>query len=276
MKFLFSLNEQSLWFEDTIPIYTNSNIACLFIFFICYFVCITTYGSLISALFPTVKTAIFASFFAWNLSIIPFFLTQLQFNVLPDWIKILSCICPNTSLGYGLMFITRLEIAGRGLIWSAFFKPATVYDTLSVAIICAIMLCCSMMFLGVAMYLRKKIRSTNGITQTRTDETQNPAPEQVPLTSILDEPHSDGPQFKDLIKYRFFYWLRSWNSVILYNLFILILLIAIAFDLRNFVERREEVSASFPPFDVTLDAYRSPIAFVQNTENSNNSEFAEK
>lgn len=71
-------------------------------------------------------------------------------------------------------------------------------------------------------------------------------------------------QVSAMFKKRYLCWLGSWKSFLYYNLFVLICLISVAFDLSQLFKR-----SNLPPFDLTLNAYRNPIVFVQDTHNLN-------
>lgn len=74
-----------------------------------------------------------------------------------------------------------------------------------------------------------------------------------------------------MFKKRYLCWLRSWQWFFYYNLVVLILLVPVAFDLLSRI-----VHSDLPSLDLTLDSYKSPIIFVEETKTLNESSIAFK
>lgn len=123
------------------------------------------YSFVISAFFDKVKSATTASAFAWYLSYVPYYLTYEKFHQVSGWLKVLCCLCPNSGMGYGLLLISRLEKNGIGLGWVSFWKSDNVYDTISVAAICGIMLLSALIFFGIALYLDNIFPGSYGVAK---------------------------------------------------------------------------------------------------------------
>lgn len=120
---------------------------------------------MISAFFDKVRTATTASSFMWYLSYVPYLVTVNKFNQMYVWLKVLCCFCPNTAMAYALLLITRLEGNGIGLGWTTFWRSDNVYDTMSVAAICGIMLVSALIFFGFALYLDNIFPGSYGVAK---------------------------------------------------------------------------------------------------------------
>lgn len=81
------------------------------------------------------------------------------------WLKVLCCFCPNTGMGYALLLISTLEENGIGLSWTSFWKSDNVYDTISVAAICGIMLLSALIFFGITLYLDNIFPGSYGVAK---------------------------------------------------------------------------------------------------------------
>lgn len=113
---------------------------CLFLVLITYSICLTSFSFLISACCSTANMATFVSLIVWAITCIPFYLLQVHYANLSNFLKSLLALFPNTGLALALKCVVRLEEIGTGLHWSNISDTFTVYDKFSVFSIILIML----------------------------------------------------------------------------------------------------------------------------------------
>lgn len=106
-----------------------------------------------------------ASTIAWYLTSAPFFLLASKYDTLPDWAKLLCCICPNTAMSFGFTIITRLEQMELGLNWHTIFQTTSVYDNLSVAKIFGIFMLTAAAMFFITLYLENVLPGSYGVSK---------------------------------------------------------------------------------------------------------------
>ncbi|XP_031625623.1 ATP-binding cassette sub-family A member 3-like [Contarinia nasturtii] len=147
------------------PVFPNSSFLCLIILFTGYGICLTTFGFVICAIFTQSKSAMTGSTIVWYLTSAPFFILNSKYDVLPDWLRLLSCICPNTAMSYGFKIISHLEQMDLGLNWQTVFQTTSIYDNLSVAKIFGIFMLTSIALFFIALYLENVLPGGYGVSK---------------------------------------------------------------------------------------------------------------
>lgn len=124
-----------------------------------------TMGFLVSAVCSKGKTATVIALVVWYATYIPYTTTRDTFDQMGGFVQVLLLFLPNTGAGFAIERIMRLESAGNGLQWWSLFRPAHLYDNISIGTIVLIMLVDVALFSAIAIYIENIFAGTYGVAK---------------------------------------------------------------------------------------------------------------
>jgi ATP-binding cassette subfamily A (ABC1) protein 3 len=111
-------------------VFPKSNIILVFIYLLLYGISGIAFCFFISVWFSSARIGLMAGFILWFVAYFPYLFIVPYYDTLPIAVKLISCILPNTCVGYGVTVLSSLELRQEGLNFNNFATPISLDDEL--------------------------------------------------------------------------------------------------------------------------------------------------
>jgi ATP-binding cassette subfamily A (ABC1) protein 3 len=133
-------------------IFPSSGFFMLLVFFIIYFIASIAFGYMISTFFTSARLSMYVGFILFFVSFVPYFFLFPRLDQIPLIGKIAASLLFNTGAGLGFNIISSLELTGEGLQWSNVATRLSAEDSLTVAILFAVLLLDACIYFLIGWY----------------------------------------------------------------------------------------------------------------------------